>query len=60
MGSRLHCERLQAGFSDPQWLAVQQLRATGYAFAALLFGSVCFALSRYSRRLEARLSPKSR
>lgn len=51
---------IQAGFSDTQWLAVQQLRATGYAFAALLFGLVCYALSRYSRQLEARLSPKSK
>ena len=29
-----------------------QIRTTGYLFAALVFWSLCFALSRYSARLD--------
>lgn len=51
---------IQAGLSDPEWLSVQQLRNTGYFFAAVVFGIVCYSLSRFSRKLEARLRPNTR
>ncbi len=43
---------LQIAFSDPEWLIGDQIRTTGYLFAALVFWSLCFALSRYSVRLD--------
>jgi general L-amino acid transport system permease protein len=43
---------LQIAFSDPEWLIGDQIRTTGYLFAALVFWSLCFALSRYSARLD--------
>jgi general L-amino acid transport system permease protein len=49
---------MQAGFSDPDWLAVESVRTTGYVFAAIVFWIVCFALSRYSLALEKRLAPE--
>lgn len=50
---------LQIAFADPDWLIGDQVRATGYLFAALVFWSLCFALSRYSARLDRmhRISP---
>lgn len=49
---------LQAGLSDPEWLAAESARTTGYVFAGLVFWAVCFALSRYSLALERRLAPE--
>lgn len=46
---------LQAGLSDPNWLAAEQVRNTAYFFAAIVFWTICFALSRYSLSLERRL-----
>ena len=39
---------LQIAFADPEWLIGDQVRDTGYLFAALVFWSLCFGLSRYS------------
>jgi general L-amino acid transport system permease protein len=47
---------IQAGISDPAWLTGEHIRATGYLFVALVFWSLCFGMSRLSRRLERRLS----
>lgn len=43
---------LQIAFADPEWLIGDQVRDTGYLFAALVFWSLCFGLSRYSARLD--------
>jgi general L-amino acid transport system permease protein len=43
---------LQIAFSDPEWLIGDQIRTTGYLFAALVFWTLCFSLSRYSARLD--------
>jgi general L-amino acid transport system permease protein len=45
---------LQAGMSDPDWLMATDVRTTAYVFAAAVFWTICFALSRYSRSLERR------
>ena len=42
---------VQAALTDSSWLG---FATEGYVFAALLFWAVCFAMSVYSRRLEAR------
>lgn len=42
-----------AGASDPQWLG---LAAEGYFVAGIVFWGLCFAMSRYSRNVERRLS----
>jgi general L-amino acid transport system permease protein len=47
---------LQIAFADPEWLIGDQVRATGYLFAAVVFWSLCFALSRYSAHLNRRRS----
>jgi general L-amino acid transport system permease protein len=47
---------LQIAFADPEWLIGDQVRGTGYLFAALVFWSLCFGLSRYSARLDRTLS----
>jgi general L-amino acid transport system permease protein len=49
---------LQIAFSDPEWLIGDQIRTTGYLFAALVFWSLCFALSRYSARLDRTLASR--
>ena len=46
---------LQIAFADPEWLIGDQVRDTGYLFAALVFWSLCFGLSRYSARLDRRM-----
>ena len=46
---------VQVNFSDANW-AAPQTAATGYAFAALIFWTACFAMSRYSIRVERRLN----
>jgi general L-amino acid transport system permease protein len=48
---------LQAAMADPEWLIADQVRNTGYFFAALIFWALCFSLSRYSVRLERAMSP---
>lgn len=44
----------QAIQADAKWFA-PQTAATGYFFAGLVFWLFCFAMSRASARLEARL-----
>lgn len=39
---------------DPAW---RPFYLEGYLFIALIYWGICFSLSRYSRRLEARLQP---
>ncbi len=43
---------LQIGMSDPAWLMAPSVRTTAYVFAAVVFWTICFSLSRYSRTLE--------
>ena len=43
---------LQIAFADPEWLIGDQVRNTGYLFAAIVFWALCFGLSRYSAPLE--------
>ncbi|MBM3597911.1 MAG: amino acid ABC transporter permease [Alphaproteobacteria bacterium] len=47
---------IQAGIADPAWLIGDHVRETGYFFAGLGFWFFCFGMSRYSARLERRLS----
>lgn len=46
---------LQISFADPAWLIGDQVRSTGYLFAAAVFWTLCFALSRYSAHLDRRM-----
>ncbi len=48
---------VQAAVSDPQWIGYN---VEGYVFAGLGFWLFCFALSRFSQRLEKRLAPSRR
>jgi general L-amino acid transport system permease protein len=48
---------IQAALSDPNWLG---LAAEGYVFAAAVFWVLCFALSRVSLRIEARINADRR
>ena len=50
---------LQIAFSDPEWLIGDQIRTTGYLFAALIFWSLCFSLSRYSARLDRSMASRA-
>lgn len=50
---------VQVNFSDANW-ATPQTAATGYAFAALIFWVICFAMSRYSMHIERRLNEGTR
>jgi general L-amino acid transport system permease protein len=50
---------LQIAFADPEWLIGDQVRGTGYLFAALVFWSLCFALSRYSQHLSRQRSAEA-
>ena len=47
---------IQAANSDPDWLG---FAVEGYFVAAFIFWAFCFAMSRYSQRLELQLSQKS-
>jgi len=50
---------IQVNFSDANW-ATPQTAASGYAFAALVFWGICFAMSRYSISIERRLNEGTR
>ncbi len=50
---------VQVNFSDASW-ATPQTAASGYAFAALVYWIICFAMSRYSIRVERRLNEGTR
>ncbi|MDA5192681.1 amino acid ABC transporter permease [Govanella unica] len=44
---------VQTASTDPRWMSASTV-ATGYLFAALFFWVCCFAMSRYSARLETK------
>jgi general L-amino acid transport system permease protein len=44
--------QIQAGLQSPNWLLGDQVRDSGYLFAAMVYWAVCFGLSRVSARLE--------
>ena len=46
---------VQSASSDPQWMG-ENIRTTGYFFAASFFWLCCFAISRFGAVLERRLS----
>jgi len=46
--------QIQAGLQAPNWLLGDQVRDSGYLFAAFVYWAVCFGLSRVSARLELR------
>jgi general L-amino acid transport system permease protein len=50
---------IEAGRADPKW-ASPNITVTGYAFAALFYFICCYGMSRYARRMEARLSRAGR
>ncbi len=51
---------LQGALLDPEWIIGDQVRVTAYVFASIVFFVVCFALSKYSARLERRLDTADR
>jgi general L-amino acid transport system permease protein len=46
---------IEAARGDPHW-ATPVTSVTGYAFAAVLYFVCCYGMSRYARRVEARLA----
>ncbi len=50
---------IEAARADPKW-AAPNMTATGYAFAALFYFVCCYGMSRYARRVEARLARAGR
>jgi general L-amino acid transport system permease protein len=46
---------IEAARADPKW-ASANVTLTGYAFAALFYFACCYGMSRYARRMEARLT----
>jgi ABC-type amino acid transport system permease subunit len=45
---------VEIGAKSPAWIGEPNILASGYVFLALVYLAVCYGLSRYSRRLEAR------
>ena len=50
---------IEAARADPKW-AGPNTTVTGYAFAALFYFACCYGMSRYARRMEARLARSTR
>jgi general L-amino acid transport system permease protein len=50
---------IEAARADAKW-AAPNITVTGYAFAALFYFICCYGMSRYSRRMEARLARAAR
>jgi general L-amino acid transport system permease protein len=50
---------IEAARADPKW-ASPNITVTGYAFAAVFYFICCYGMSRYARRMEARLSRAGR
>jgi general L-amino acid transport system permease protein len=50
---------IEAARGDPNWVT-PTTAATGYAFAALFYFACCYSMSRYARRVEARLQRADR
>jgi general L-amino acid transport system permease protein len=45
---------IEIGAKSPDWTGESNILTSGYVFLALAYLTVCYGLSRYSRRLEAR------
>lgn len=45
---------VENGAKSPDWMGEPNILASGHVFLALVYLTVCYGLSRYSRRLEAR------
>jgi general L-amino acid transport system permease protein len=45
---------VENGAKSPGWVGESNILTSGHVFLALVYFSICFGLSRYSRRLEAR------
>jgi len=45
---------IEIGAKSPDWIGEANILASGYVFLAAIYLAVCYGLSRYSRRLEAR------
>lgn len=45
---------IENGAKSPEWIGDANILTSGQVFLALVYLAVCFGLSRYSRRLEAR------
>ena len=43
---------VEIGAKSPGWVGDSNILTSGYVFLALVYFTVCHALSRYSRRLE--------
>jgi general L-amino acid transport system permease protein len=43
---------IEIGAKSPDWMGESNVLTSGYVFLALVYFTVCYALSRYSRRLE--------
>jgi general L-amino acid transport system permease protein len=50
---------IETARDDPRW-ATPNITVTGYAFAAFFYFVCCYGMSRYARRMEARLSRSDR
>jgi general L-amino acid transport system permease protein len=50
---------VDAARADPKW-ASPDTTLTGYVFAALFYFICCYGMSRYARRMEARLTRAGR
>jgi general L-amino acid transport system permease protein len=50
---------IETARDDPRWVT-PNITITGYAFAALFYFVCCYGMSRYARRMEARLSRAER
>jgi len=45
---------VEIGAKSPAWIGEPNILTSGYAFLAVIYLTVCYGLSRYSRRLEVR------
>jgi general L-amino acid transport system permease protein len=45
---------VEIGAKSPAWIGESNILTSGYVFLAAVYLTVCYGLSRYSRRLEAR------
>ena len=45
---------VENGAKSPDWIGQANILTSGYVFLAAVYLAVCYALSRYSRRLEAK------
>jgi general L-amino acid transport system permease protein len=45
---------VEIGAKSPDWIGEPNILTSGYVFLAFVYLTVCYGLSRYSRRLEAR------